>query len=151
MRYLKSFFLAVFIIIVLFFAFYKLGVAPLNNADEGIYAEVSIEMFQNNQLLPPTYFGDIWLEKPPLHLWLNMLSFQIFGTTTFAVRFFSAVFLVGNMLLLFFLGRLIYSDKSGLLAIILFLTSQLFFTEHIGRTGDFDMGLIFFSLLAIYS
>lgn len=151
MRYLKLFLWVSIIIIVLFFAFFKLGVAPLNNADEGIYAEVSLEMFQNGQLLTPTYFGNVWLEKPPLHLWLNMLSFQVFGTTPFAVRFFPAVFLVGNMLLIFFLGRLIYGDKSGLLAIILFLTSQLFFTEHIGRTGDFDMGLIFFALLAVYS
>jgi len=151
MRLVKLFLWVSVFIVVLFFAFYKLGVASLDNADEGIYAEVSLEMFENRQFFTPTYFGTVWLEKPPLHLWLNVLSFHIFGTTPFAVRFWPALFLVGNMLLIFFLGRLIYGDKSGLLAIILFLTSQLFFTEHIGRTGDFDMGLIFFTLLAVYS
>lgn len=138
-------------VLVIFFAFNKLGVQELNNADEGIYAKISLEMQQTGDYLVPRYSGKPWLEKPPLHFWFNQISFKFFGTTPLAVRIIPALFFVLNCLLLYLWSKKIWNNHSGLLAIIFFIISPLFVTEHIGRTGDFDMVLIFFELIALIS
>ncbi len=137
--------------VVIFFSFYKLGVQELNNADEGIYAKISLEMQQTGDYLVPRYSGHPWLEKPPLHFWLNQISFKFFDSTALAIRIIPALFLVLNCLLLYWWSKKIWNNQSGLLAIIFLIISQLFITEHIGRTGDFDMALIFFELIALFS
>lgn len=135
----------------IFFGFYKLGVQELNNADEGIYANISLEMQQTGDYLVPKYSGHPWLEKPALHFWLNQISFKFFGLTALAIRIMPALFFILNCLLLYWWSKKIWNNQSGLLAIIFFILSQLFVTEHIGRTGDFDMALIFFELIALLS
>jgi 4-amino-4-deoxy-L-arabinose transferase-like glycosyltransferase len=137
--------------VVIFFSFNKLGVKELNNADEGIYAKISLEMQQTGDYLVPRYSGHPWLEKPPLHLWLNQISFKFFDLTALAIRVIPALFFVLNCLLLYWWSKKIWNNQSGLLAIIFLIISQLFVTEHIGRTGDFDMALIFFELIALFS
>ncbi|MBT4349263.1 hypothetical protein HOD19_00580 [bacterium] len=143
-------FILVFAVVV-FFSFNKLGVQEINNADEGIYAKISIEMQQTGDYLVPRYSEQPWLEKPPLHFWLNQISFKFFDLTALAIRIIPALFLVLNCLLLYLWSRKIWNNQSGLLAIIFLIISQLFVTEHIGRTGDFDMALIFFELIALFS
>lgn len=143
-------FILVFVLVI-FFSFNKLGVQELNNADEGIYAKISLEMQQTGDYLVPRYSGKPWLEKPPLHFWLNQISFKFFGMTPLAVRIMPALFFVLNCLLLYFWSRKIWHNHSGLLAVIFFIISPLFVTEHIGRTGDFDMALIFFELISLIS
>lgn len=138
-------------IVVIFFSFNKLGVQELNNADEGIYAKISLEMQQTGDYLVPKYSDNPWLEKPTLHFWLNQISFKLFGLTTLAVRIIPALFFILNCLLLYLWSKKIWNNQSGLLAIIFLTISQLFITEHIGRTGDFDMALIFFELIALFS
>lgn len=143
-------FILVFIVVI-FFSFNKLGVQELNNADEGIYAKISLEMQQTGDYLVPRYGGHPWLEKPPLHLWFNQISFKFFGFNALAIRIIPALFFVLNCLLLYLWSKKIWHNQSGLLAIIFLTISKLFITEHIGRTGDFDMALIFFELMALFS
>jgi len=137
--------------VVIFFSFNKLGVQGLNNADEGIYAKISLEMQQTGDYFVSRYGGQPWLEKPTLHFWLNQISFKIFGLSALAIRIMPALFFVLNCLLLYRWSKKIWHNQSGLLAIIFFVISQLFVTEHIGRTGDFDMALVFFELIALFS
>jgi 4-amino-4-deoxy-L-arabinose transferase-like glycosyltransferase len=108
-------------------------------------------MQQTGDYLVPRYGGHPWLEKPPLHLWLNQISFKFFGFNALAIRIIPALFFVLNCLLLYLWSKKIWNNQSGLLAIIFLTASQLFITEHIGRTGDFDMALIFFELMALFS
>lgn len=138
-------------IVVIFFSFNKLGVQELNNADEGIYAKISLEMQKTGDYLVPSYGGHPWLEKPPLHLWFNQISFKFFGVNALAVRIVPALFFVLICLVLYLWSKKIWNNQSGLLAIIFLTISNLFVTEHIGRTGDFDMALIFFELIALFS
>jgi 4-amino-4-deoxy-L-arabinose transferase-like glycosyltransferase len=138
-------------VLVIFFSFNKLGVQELNNSDEGIYAKISLEMQQTGDYLVPRYGGYPWLEKPPLHLWLNQISLNFFGLNALAIRIIPAIFFVLNCLLLYLWSKKIWNNQSGLLAIIFLTISKLFVTEHIGRTGDFDMALIFFELVALFS
>lgn len=62
-----------------------LGHKPLAEWDEGIYAEVSREMLSGSWLTPH-WNGQLWLEKPPLMLWITAIFFKLFGVTEFWAR-----------------------------------------------------------------
>ena len=62
-----------------------LGHKPLAEWDEGIYAEVSREMLHGAWLIPH-WNGQLWLEKPPLTLWITAVFFKLFGVSEFWAR-----------------------------------------------------------------
>ena len=67
-----------------------LGHRPLTDWDEGIYAEVSREMLAHGWLVP-FWNQAVWLEKPPLMLWITAVFFKLFGVTDFWARAGSAL------------------------------------------------------------
>jgi 4-amino-4-deoxy-L-arabinose transferase-like glycosyltransferase len=67
-----------------------LGRKPLTDWDEAIYAEVSREMLGHSWLIPH-WNAALWLEKPPLMLWITALFFHVFGVTEFWARAASAL------------------------------------------------------------
>jgi 4-amino-4-deoxy-L-arabinose transferase-like glycosyltransferase len=67
-----------------------LGHKPLAEWDEGIYAEVSREMLQRGWLIPH-WNGEVWLEKPPLMLWITAVFFKAFGVSELWARAGSAL------------------------------------------------------------
>jgi len=62
-----------------------LGHKPLAEWDEGIYAEVSREMLGGSWLVPHWNY-QLWLEKPPLMLWITALFFKLFAVSEFWAR-----------------------------------------------------------------
>ena len=62
-----------------------LGHKPLAEWDEGIYAEVSREMLGGSWIVPHWNLH-LWLEKPPLMLWITAIFFKLFGVTEFWAR-----------------------------------------------------------------
>ena len=67
-----------------------LGHRPLAEWDEAIYAGVSREMLRTGWLVP--HWNDqIWLEKPPLLLWITAAFFRFFATNEFWARAGSAL------------------------------------------------------------
>src|SRR5580693_2003978 len=62
-----------------------LGHKPLAEWDEGIYAEVSREMLHGSWLVP-RWNTHLWLEKPPLMLWITAAFFKLFGVSEFWAR-----------------------------------------------------------------
>jgi 4-amino-4-deoxy-L-arabinose transferase-like glycosyltransferase len=67
-----------------------LGHKPLTDWDEAIYAEVSREMLRACWLVPHWNYR-LWLEKPPLMLWITAIFFKLFGVTEFWARAASAL------------------------------------------------------------
>lgn len=67
-----------------------LGRKPLTDWDEAIYAEVSREMLGHSWLVPH-WDAALWLEKPPLMLWVTAAFFHLFGVTEFWARAASAL------------------------------------------------------------
>jgi 4-amino-4-deoxy-L-arabinose transferase-like glycosyltransferase len=67
-----------------------LGHKPLTDWDEAIYAEVSREMLAHSWLIPHWNY-QLWLEKPPLMLWITAVFFHLFGVTEFWARAASAL------------------------------------------------------------
>jgi 4-amino-4-deoxy-L-arabinose transferase-like glycosyltransferase len=78
-----------FLSLILFFT--ALGNHQLQGSTEPRVAGIAMEMHLVNDWVTPRLNGEAFLEKPPLSLWLDATSLQVFGHTTWAVRLASAL------------------------------------------------------------
>jgi 4-amino-4-deoxy-L-arabinose transferase-like glycosyltransferase len=127
--------------------FVNLGGAPLWDEDEAIFSQTAREMLERSDLVVPYFNGEVFVHKPPLMYWLRAGAYELFGTTEFAARFFSAVFGVGSVLVTYRLGRLVFSPAVGFWSGLI-LASNLNF-NIIARAATPDSFLVFFSTLAV--
>jgi len=99
-----------------------LGLAPLFDYDETIYAQTAIDMMRHAEWIVPTANGLQFFEKPPFTYYMMDLCFTLFGENAFAARLPSALFsLITGMLLLHF-GTRLHSRRFGLMAAAIFLS-----------------------------
>lgn len=122
-----------------FALFFRLGALPLIDPDEGRYAEIPREMLERGDLITPYLNYVKYFEKPPLHYWLNALSFKLFGMNEFAARFPVALLALVGILFTYHLGRRCFGRRSGLYGALVLGTSlgwQVF-----GRYNVIDMTL----------
>jgi len=124
---------------IAFFAF--LGRLPLIDPDEGRYAEIPREMLEKGDFVTPYLNYVKYFEKPPLHYWLNALSFKVFGLNEFAARFPAALCGLLTVLATYHLGKKLFGRREGLLAAIILGTSVGFVAQ--GRFNIIDMTLTF--------
>jgi 4-amino-4-deoxy-L-arabinose transferase-like glycosyltransferase len=124
--------------------FVNLGQWDLWNPDEPRYAEVSREMVNGGDWILMHRNGALYTDKPPLFFWAVAFSTFLWGGfTPFAVRFPSALFGTLTVLLTFFIGKRLYSSRTGLLSgFILASTGQFAF---LSTRGNIDTTLTFFT------
>src|SRR5262245_37636732 len=97
------------------FLFVKLGM-PFLDPDEGLYATIALEMARDGDWVMPHANGLPYLEKPPLYFWLTALTFRVLGPSEWTTRLWSALPLLGTVLLTWRIGRRLYGADAGLLA-----------------------------------
>ncbi|GFO55901.1 glycosyl transferase [Geomonas sp. Red276] len=124
---------------VLFFQF--LGRLPLIDPDEGRYIEIPREMLVRGDFVTPILNHVKYFEKPPLHYWLNVISLKIFGESELAARVPGTLCGLLTVLLTYWVGRRLFSRRSGLLAAIILGTSVGFVIQS--RINFTDMTLTF--------
>jgi len=91
-----------------------IGNMPLFDWDEINFAECAREMLaSNNYSDVQLYFHPFW-EKPPLFIWLQAISMNLFGVNEFAARFPNAVCGVITLLVLYRTGKELNDQKFGL-------------------------------------
>ncbi|MBI5405245.1 MAG: glycosyltransferase family 39 protein [Candidatus Kerfeldbacteria bacterium] len=131
--------------------FWKLGVKPLENWDEGIHAEVTREVLANQAWLSLSYRDDYYTAKPPLKFWLTAPLFAASGPTEFNARFWSAV---AGVLTTILIGWWAFqwnrSVRFALLTGGIFLFGR-FVMYHAFRTGETDGLLVLFVTAAMYA
>lgn len=109
--------------IVLFLPF--LGGVHLFDWDEINFAEAAREMvLTDNYLQVQIDYQPFW-EKPPLFLWLQALSMQVFGIGEYAARFPNAICGILSLLLLYLIGRKHYNRRFGLFWVLAYAGSIL--------------------------
>lgn len=121
--------------------FQRLGQLPLLDPDEGRYAEIPREMLEKGDFITPFLNYVKYFEKPPLHYWLNAISFKVFGLTEFAARAPAALMGLCGVLFTYHMGRTLFGRRAGLLAAVILGTSLGFVV--IGRYNVIDMTLTF--------
>jgi len=132
--------------LIVFFA--NLGATRLWDQDEAYFARTAVEMHQRHEWVVPYFNDEVFAHKPPLMFWMMRLGFLLFGVSEFAARFWSAVFALGTALLVYRLGRRMFSAGIGLWAAIALSTALMF--DVVARAATPDSFLVFFSTLSLY-
>jgi 4-amino-4-deoxy-L-arabinose transferase-like glycosyltransferase len=102
-----------------------LGGVHLFDWDEINFAESAREMIRTGDYLTVRINYLPFWEKPPLFIWLQVLSMKIFGINEFAARFPNAVCGTVTLLVLFNIGRKQYDNQFGFLWIMSYACSIL--------------------------
>nr|MDE7150202.1 glycosyltransferase family 39 protein [Bacteroidales bacterium] len=121
--------------------FFHLGHLPLRVWDEARLAINGYEMLQNHRFFVTTYGGvsDLWNTKPPLLIWLQVLSMKCFGINEAAFRLPSALAVLLTCVLLYvFLRSYLKDFRFGFIQNMVLLTTTGLFTWHGGKNGDYD-------------
>lgn len=139
----------VFIILVSLLLFVPFnGRVHLFDWDEINFAESAREMIVSGNYSTVTVnFIPFW-EKPPLFIWMQILSMKVFGINEFAARFPDAVCGVLSLLLLFEIGRKLLNPKFGLIWALAFGGSVLPFLYF--KSGIIDPWFNLFIFSALY-
>lgn len=121
--------------------FFHLGHLPLRIWDEARLAINGYEMLQNHRWLVTTFEGapDLWNTKPPLLIWLQVLSMKCFGIHEVAFRLPSALAVFLTCVLFYvFLRSYLKDFRLGFVQNMVLLTTTGLFTWHGGKNGDYD-------------
>ncbi len=132
--------------VIVFFT--NLGITRLWDQDEAYFARCAVEMHQRGEWVVPYFNDELFAHKPPFMFWMMRLGFTTFGVSEFSARFFSGVFGVLCGLLVYHLGKRLYSASVGLWAGLAITTCVMF--DVVGRAATADSFLVFFVGLAIY-
>jgi len=139
----------VYILLALGLLFFlpKLGM-PLLDPDEGLYAEIPLEMVTSGDWIIPHVNGLPYLEKPPLYFWLTALTFEVFGPSEWATRLWSAIAALGTVLLTWRIGRRLYGAPAGIVAGV--VMASLVGNALYVRRASTDQLFVFCLTLAMY-
>jgi len=100
----------------------SLGLAPLFDYDETIYAQTAVDMMHLGEWIVPTANGQQFFEKPPFTYYMMDACFQLFGQNAFAARLPSGMFTLLTAFLLFRFGRDMISARFGIATAFIFLS-----------------------------
>ncbi|PJE68686.1 hypothetical protein COU96_03120 [Candidatus Shapirobacteria bacterium CG10_big_fil_rev_8_21_14_0_10_38_14] len=135
-----------------FIIFNRLDVSSIYDWDETRNAENALEIVRTGNWLV-TRWGkepDLWNLKPPFGAWLMAIGFKIGGVSKLTIRFWSALFGVLTIMVVFLFGRSFTNVWTGVIAAIFLLTIESFLGVHGARTGDYDTMVTFFITTAIF-
>ncbi len=124
-----------------------LGGVHLFDWDEINFAESAREMIvSGNYLSVQINYLPFW-EKPPLFIWMQVLSMKIFGINEFAARFPNAVCGIVTLLVLFHTGKKFRGNKFGWIWVMSYVGSILPFLYF--KSGIIDPWFNLFIFLGI--
>lgn len=132
--------------IIMFIPF--LGNVHLFDWDEINFAECSREMVATNNYLQVTVDYNPFWEKPPLFIWSQAAMYKIFGVNEFAARLPNAITGIITLLILFNIGKKLFSQKFGLIWALVYAGSLL--PSIYFKTGIIDPMFNLFMILSIY-
>jgi len=125
-----------------------LGGVHLFDWDEINFAESAREMIASSDYLTVQInFVPFW-EKPPLFIWMQVLSMKIFGINEFAARFPNAICGMVTLIVLFNTGRQIRDTRFGFTWVLLYAGSMLPFLYF--KSGIIDPWFNLFIFTGIY-
>ena len=141
--------IALLILFCFFLFFVNLNRWDLWNPDEPRYAQVAREMVNGGDWILMHFNGKTYGDKPPLFFWWIAFSSYLWqGFNSFSARFPSAFFGTLTILVTFFLGRILYSSRTGFLSGLILATSLEF--AYLSTRANIDTTLTFFTTAALF-
>ena len=144
----------VLLLIALFAGFYiflGLGTNALIDYDEAIYAKVAKNIVDGKGIATLYWnLNTAWFEKPPLYMWLTAPLLKITGymLSSWAVRFWSAMFGFGTVIITFLLAKKKFGLFTGFVSAIV-LTTTIHYLYY-SKIGMLDISVTFFITSALY-
>ncbi len=125
-----------------------LGAVHLFDWDEINFAECAREMLVTKDYLRMQIdFQPFW-EKPPLFIWMQVLSMKIFGVNEYAARFPNALVGMATLVSLYHVGRNVANERRALLWVGFYLASWL--PHFYFKSGIIDPAFNLFIFGAVY-
>ena len=138
-----------FMSLVVFISFFRLGGFLLFDVDEAVFSEATREMIETGNYITPTYNYEPRYDKPILFYWLMAVAFKLFGISEFSARFTSALSGAALVIMTFLFIKRLFGEKQGILTgLCLLLSLEFFVYSHSAVT---DMTLTFFITASLYS
>jgi 4-amino-4-deoxy-L-arabinose transferase-like glycosyltransferase len=129
--------------------FPSLGKMPLWIYDEARNAECAREMWEAGDPVVPTFNGHLRTLKPVLHYYFMWGGFELFGLGEWGARFFSAVFGVLTILIIYYYTARYLSKRHAVVTSCVLLVSTHFLFQF--RMSVPDPYLIFFNTLSLFT
>ncbi len=139
-------FYALFIIVCYFGLIWLM---PYMDPDEARYVEIPREMMQLRHYIIPYLNYTVYLEKPPLYYWMNILALKIFGFNDFAGRFWTVTISLIGIFLNYKFAKKIINQKTAIWSSLVLSSSLYYFV--IGRLNLIDMTNAFFIAMSTYA
>ncbi len=117
-------------------------------ADEPRFALIARDMAATGEWLFPRIGGDLYQDKPPVFFWAIGGMYALTGELRLAFLLPSLLAGIGILLLVYDLGRRVWSREAGLASALLLAFSVQFVMQ--ARAAQIDMLLAFFSTAALY-
>lgn len=147
--YNSSFFLIVLLVALSSYLFiFKIGQPSLWEADEAIYGRVAKEILKFGDWATLRFNHREWFDKPPLYMWLTASFYYFFGWSEFTIRIWSALFGVGQVIVVYFFGKTMFSKRAGFFSALMLATSLQFIIQS--RLALVDVPLSFFISLSLF-
>jgi 4-amino-4-deoxy-L-arabinose transferase-like glycosyltransferase len=125
-----------------------LGQVHLFDWDEINFAECAREMIVSGDYLRVQIdFQPFW-EKPPLFIWMQVLSMKLFGINEYAARFPNALAGIATLLVLFYAGRRIINEQMATWWVVLYAATWL--PHFYFKTGIIDPVFNLFIFIAVF-
>ena len=119
--------------------FATLATRHLLPSDEGRYAEIAREMFASGDWVTIRYNGVKYFEKPPFHLWMTALAFEVFGVGDWQARLWVGLSGALGLAATVLAARRVFGDRVALLTgLVLVATPAWFIASHF---NSLDVGV----------
>ncbi|MFT6896407.1 MAG: 4-amino-4-deoxy-L-arabinose transferase-like glycosyltransferase [Paraglaciecola sp.] len=105
-------------------------------ADEPRFALIAKEMVDSGQWFFPMRGGELYPDKPPIFMWSIALFYWLTGSITLAFLLPSALCGIATVMLVYDLGRRLWSNQVGWYAALLLLLSLQFMLQ--AKTAQID-------------
>ena len=125
-----------------------LGNVHLFDWDEINFAECAREMIVSNDYLRPQIdFQPFW-EKPPLFIWMQVLSMKLFGINEYAARFPNALMGIVTLTTLFYIGKKVINERMATWWSLLYAATWL--PHFYFKSGIIDPTFNYFIFLSFF-
>ena len=126
----------------------NLGGVHLFDWDEINFAEAAREMIQTGDYMTVRIDYHPFHEKPPVFIWMQVVSMKLFGVSEFAARLPNAIIGIITLLVLFNIGKKLFDERFGLIWAVAYCGS--FLPHFYFKSGIIDPTFNLFMFLGVY-
>ncbi len=148
-RYWPSFALAVILLLAAFLHLYRVDEEGLSNLYYSAAVQSMLTSWHNFFFVAFDPNGFVSVDKPPLGLWLQVLSAKVFGLNWFGILLPEVLSGLFSVALLYYLVKRVFGPVAGLLAALTLTLTPIFIATN--RNNTMDGPLVFVLLLAAWA